>query len=111
MATKPEEHARKHEPVKATGWLNRTVAGAGITSALGDFCCETTTVTPPGFMAVLGIPAAALGFIEGLADAVASFTTGSRRPAAESAQASGATALRSLRGLYWRRARSGGQPT
>ena len=56
------------------GWLNRTVAGAGITSALGDFCYETTTVILPGFLAVLGIPAAVLGLIEGIADAVASFT-------------------------------------
>lgn len=55
-------------------WLNRTVAGAGITSALGDFCYETTTVILPGFLAVLGIPAAALGLIEGIADAVAAFT-------------------------------------
>jgi MFS family permease len=56
------------------GWLNRTVLGAGVTSALGDFCYETTTVILPGFLAVLGVPAAALGVIEGLADAVASFT-------------------------------------
>lgn len=55
-------------------WLNRTVVGAGITSALGDFCYETTTVILPGFLAVLGVPAAALGIIEGIADAVASFT-------------------------------------
>ena len=55
-------------------WLNRTVAGAGLTSALGDFCYETTTVILPGFLAVLGVPAAALGIIEGVADAVASFT-------------------------------------
>jgi MFS family permease len=55
-------------------WLNRTVAGVGVTSALGDFCYETTTVILPGFLAVLGIPAAALGLIEGIADAVASFT-------------------------------------
>lgn len=60
------------EPPKR--WLNRTVAGAGLTSALGDFCYETTTVILPGFLAVLGIPAAALGIIEGIADAVASFT-------------------------------------
>ncbi|MFH1155027.1 MAG: MFS transporter [Pseudomonadota bacterium] len=55
-------------------WLNRTVAGTGITSALGDFCYETTTVILPGFLAVLGLPAAVLGIIEGIADAVASFT-------------------------------------
>nr|WP_175047953.1 MFS transporter [Duganella vulcania] len=41
---------------------------------MGDFCYETTTVILPGFLAVLGIPAAALGVIEGVADAVASFT-------------------------------------
>jgi len=55
-------------------WMNRTVCGAGVTSALGDFCYETTTVILPGFLAVLGIPAAVLGIIEGVADAVASFT-------------------------------------
>ncbi len=55
-------------------WLNRTVAGAGVTSALGDFCYETTTVMLPGLLAVLGLPASVLGSIEGVADAVASFT-------------------------------------
>ncbi|MDR7928295.1 MFS transporter [Acidithiobacillus thiooxidans] len=59
---------------KPKGWLNRTVVGAGITSALGDFCYETTTVMLPGFLAVLGLPASVLGIIEGIADAVASFT-------------------------------------
>ena len=65
--TPPGRNAPKH-------WLNRTVIGAGVTSALGDFCYETTTVILPGFLAVLGIPAAVLGTIEGVADAVASFT-------------------------------------
>lgn len=60
--------------MKRATWLNRTVAGAGLTSALGDFCYETTTVILPGFLAVLGIPAAGLGTIEGIADAVASTT-------------------------------------
>jgi MFS family permease len=63
----------EHE-AKIQRWLNRTIAGAGLTSALGDFCYETTTVILPGFLSVLGIPAAALGIIEGTADAVASFT-------------------------------------
>lgn len=56
------------------GWLNSTVVGAGITSALGDFCYETTTVILPGFLAALGIPPAMLGIIEGAADAVAAVT-------------------------------------
>jgi MFS family permease len=62
------------EAEKPKGWFNRTVVGVGVTSALGDFCYETTTVILPGFLAVLGIPAAALGIIEGIADGVASFT-------------------------------------
>ena len=70
-AVKPADSAETEKP---KGWLNRTVAGAGLTSALGDFCYETTTVILPGFLAVLGIPAAVLGIIEGVADAVASFT-------------------------------------
>lgn len=66
--------AKPVEAQQPKRWLNRTVVGAGITSALGDFCYETTTVILPGFLAVLGVPAAALGIIEGIADAVASFT-------------------------------------
>lgn len=58
----------------ARAWLNRTVIGAGLTSALGDFCYETTTVMLPGFLAVLGLPASVLGLIDGIADALASFT-------------------------------------
>lgn len=67
LADSTEQEKPKH-------WLNRTVVGAGLTSALGDFCYETTTVILPGFLAVLGIPAAVLGIIEGVADAVANFT-------------------------------------
>ena len=47
-------------------WLNSTVVGAGITSALGDLCYETTTAILPGFLSVLGVPAVALGTIEGM---------------------------------------------
>jgi len=75
MDAKDQKTCASHDTsVQTKGWMNRTVAGAGITSALGDFCYETTTVILPGFLAVLGIPAAALGLIEGIADAVASFT-------------------------------------
>jgi len=55
-------------------WLNRTVLGAGLTSGLGDLCYETTTAILPGFLAAIGVSAAALGAIEGSADAIASFT-------------------------------------
>ncbi len=50
--------------VTPTRWLNRTVAGAGVASALGDFCDEVTTAILPGLLAVIGIPAAAPGIIE-----------------------------------------------
>lgn len=69
VAPRPQDTAVPLQP-----WLNRTVGGVGLTSALGDFCYETTTVILPGFLAVLGVPAAALGLIEGAADAMASFT-------------------------------------
>lgn len=74
LTDKTDNEKESPEQARSRGWLNRTVVGAGLTSALGDFCYETTTVILPGFFAVLGIPAAALGIIEGIADAVASFT-------------------------------------
>ncbi len=54
-------------------WLNRTVLGASLTSGLADMSYETANVLLPGFMAALGIPPTALGTIEGVADATASF--------------------------------------
>lgn len=68
------DHPLPAAPPRPPHWWNRTVLGAGTTSALGDFCYETTTVILPGFLAVLGVPAAWLGTIEGVADAAASFT-------------------------------------
>lgn len=57
----------------STHWLNRTVLGVGITSALGDITHEAATVVLPGFLASLGVAAAALGAIEGISDAGSSF--------------------------------------
>lgn len=61
---------------KKEHWLNSTVLGAGITSALGDIAHESTTTVLPGFLAALGLPSAPaiLGLIEGLSDATSSFT-------------------------------------
>lgn len=59
---------------QSSRWLNRTVLGAGVASAFGDCSYETTTVILPGFLAALGVPAAALGTIEGAAEALASVT-------------------------------------
>ena len=63
-------------PSPTPSWFNRTVVGAGITSALGDIAHESTTTILPGFLAVLGVPAApaVLGLVEGLSDATSSFT-------------------------------------
>lgn len=71
-------------------WLNRTVIGIGLTSFFSDLCHETATAILPLFLVSLGSSAAALGLIEGVADALASFAkwpggwlsdrTGSRKP-------------------------------
>lgn len=55
------------------GWLNRNVMGMGFTSLLSDWGHEMATAILPAFLAVIGAPAAALGAIEGVADAVSSF--------------------------------------
>lgn len=54
-------------------WLNRNVAAMGATSLLSDASHEAATAVLPGFLAALGLPPAALGVIEGISDATASF--------------------------------------
>lgn len=54
-------------------WLNRNVAAMGVASLLSDASHEMATAVLPGFFAVLGISPAALGAIEGIADATSSF--------------------------------------
>lgn len=54
-------------------WLNRNVVGMGVTSFLSDASHEMATTVLPGFLAVIGAPPSALGFIEGISDAVSSF--------------------------------------
>jgi len=60
------------DPVPA-GWFNGTVIGAGLTSLLADVAYEMTTAVMPGFFAILNIPGAFLGLIEGTGDALANF--------------------------------------
>ena len=55
-------------------WLNRNILGFGLTSFLSDFCHEMATAVLPQFIQAIGASAAALGFIEGFADAVSSFS-------------------------------------
>jgi MFS family permease len=54
-------------------WLNRNVAGMAFTSLLSDVCYEMIISVLPGFLAAVGISPAALGWIEGAADALSSF--------------------------------------
>ncbi len=65
MTTKPTIYARH--------WLNRNVFAFGLTSFFSDFCHEMATAVLPQFMQAIGASAAALGFIEGVADALSSF--------------------------------------
>ena len=58
---------------RPTGWLNRNVLGMTLTSFLSDFGHEMATSILPAFLAALGIAPAALGVIEGVSDATASF--------------------------------------
>lgn len=60
-------------PPRSRKWLNRNVAGMGLTSLLSDLGHESATAVLPAFLSTIGASAAALGVIEGVADAVASF--------------------------------------
>jgi MFS family permease len=67
---KPAKGWRRESP----GWFNRNVFGFGLTSFLGDFSYEMATAVLPQFMQAIGASVMSLGFIEGIADALSSFT-------------------------------------
>jgi MFS family permease len=54
-------------------WLNPNVVGIGTTSLFSDLSHETATTILPVFLSSLGAPPAALGTVEGVADAISSF--------------------------------------
>lgn len=56
-----------------SGWLNRSVVGMAVASFFSDAGHEMATAILPLFLISIGAPPAALGIIEGLADATASF--------------------------------------
>jgi len=58
---------------KSPAWLNRTVWGMAATSFLSDVGHEAQSTILPTFMGALGLPPSALGAVEGIADATASF--------------------------------------
>jgi len=55
-------------------WLTRSVAGIGLASFLSDLGHETATAILPMFLASVGAAPAALGIIEGVSDAISSFS-------------------------------------
>jgi MFS family permease len=57
---------------KRSAWLNSTVLGIGLASFFSDLSHETVTSLLPGLLATLGVAAAALGTIEGVADGLSS---------------------------------------
>ena len=65
--------AKQHSVRSKPAWLNRNVVGMGLTSLLSDAGHEMATAVLPGFLSVLGVSAAVLGIIEGIADATSSF--------------------------------------
>lgn len=54
-------------------WLNRNVWAMTITSMLSDACYEMVLAVLPGFLPIIHVAAAALGWIEGASDAFSSF--------------------------------------
>ncbi|MEP6717294.1 MAG: MFS transporter [Terriglobia bacterium] len=54
-------------------WLNRNVWGMTLTSLLSDACYEMVLSVLPGFLPIIHVAAAALGWIEGASDAFSSF--------------------------------------
>jgi MFS family permease len=59
--------------VQKKSWLNRNIVGIGITSFFSDLSHEMATAVLPMFLVSIGASAAALGTIEGFADAISSF--------------------------------------
>ncbi|OHB57685.1 MAG: hypothetical protein A2Y12_16580 [Planctomycetes bacterium GWF2_42_9] len=73
MKTDAQEIEMQPPVTKKRHWLNRNVFAFGLTSLLCDFCHEMATAILPQFMQSIGASAAALGSIEGIADALSSF--------------------------------------
>jgi len=65
--------AKASSPSQPYKWLNHNVAGMGLTSLLSDAGHESATAVLPAFLSAIGASPIALGVIEGVSDAVASF--------------------------------------
>src|SRR5262249_43681193 len=56
-----------------SSWVTRNIIGMTFTSFCADVGYEMVGAVLPGFLAAIGVSAAALGWIEGAADAASSF--------------------------------------
>ncbi len=56
------------------GWINRTVVGIALATCFSDFSHEMVTAVLPLYLAKVGLGAAALGMIEGIADFLVSMS-------------------------------------
>lgn len=65
---------KKNIKTEQSTWLNRNIIGMSLSSFFSDACHEMATAVLPGFLATIGAPPSALGIIEGVSDAVSSFT-------------------------------------
>lgn len=68
-----EEKMERLEQPKTSRWLNRTVLGIGLASLFSDWSHEIASALLPAFLASMGVAAAWLGLIEGVADGLSSF--------------------------------------
>ena len=71
VSTHDSKDAVQGRPPK--GWLNRNILGMALASFLSDAGHEMATAVLPLFVVAIGAPAAALGVVEGVADAISSF--------------------------------------
>ena len=59
---------------KRTKWLNSTVLGIGLASLFSDIGHETATSILPAFLTSIGLGSVTLGIVEGVSDALSSFS-------------------------------------
>lgn len=64
----------KNDELNKSSWLNRNTIGMSLTSFFSDAGHEMATAVLPGFLSTIGAPPSALGIIEGVSDAISSFT-------------------------------------
>ncbi len=67
------DNQNKTQRLPPNRWLNRTVLGIGLASLFSDWSHEIATSVMPAFLATMGVAAAWIGLIEGVADGLSSF--------------------------------------